>query len=121
MKKRKTIIVSYIVAGLLLLALPVVIIFNLTGSELPKIVHGEATPEMSIIPVAFTVAPTALGDITITALNSTRLGVEVDSVFLIDSNIITFTKEHLYSYLSIRSGESFALEEQSSNSFLLRF
>jgi len=70
---------------------------------------------------AFTIAPTALGDIDITAIDSTKAGVAIYSGFLITSEVQTLTEEHLYAYLSVRSGEDFTLEAQPDNAFLLRF
>ncbi|MCL2603302.1 MAG: Ig-like domain-containing protein [Defluviitaleaceae bacterium] len=66
-------------------------------------------------------APAALGGIQITPLDANGRGVSLDSAFLIKSDVKTLTAEHLKAYLSVPSGEAFALEDNGDNTFLLRF
>ena len=79
----------------------------------------------------FTIAPTALGELVILPLSASNLGIEVDSSFIISSDVITLTEEHLQSFLSVRrsselsaasadsSSINFTLESQRDGSFLL--
>jgi hypothetical protein len=66
------------------------------------------------------IAPTALGLLSIKALDNTDFGISTDTKFLISSDELTLTAEHLNSYLSLRSGEAFTLEENDDNTFLLQ-
>ena len=65
------------------------------------------------------VAPSAIGDITITPTASSELGVDVNSTFLIKTKD-NLTKEQLLSFLSVKSGEGFDLEE-GQDGYVLSF
>jgi len=130
MDKKKIIIISIIAAVTLLLIVVPIFIFIYTPSSASYNINQHIATEplqngallsKSPEPGSFAIAPTALGDITITALNTTELGVATDSAFLITSDVHTLTETHLLSYLSVRSGESFTLEAQPDNTFLLHF
>jgi len=87
----------------------------------PPIIQGEPSVNGVTFNESMTIAPTALGDITITAMDETHFGIATHSAFLISSAVNTLTMEHLHANLSMRSGESFTLEAQPDNAFLLRF
>ncbi|MCL2577468.1 MAG: Ig-like domain-containing protein [Defluviitaleaceae bacterium] len=80
---------------------------------------GESLLENEYEYPSLAIAPTALGAISIEALNYTEFGISTDTEFLISSETQTLTEEHLKNYLSVRSGEEFTLEEQNDNTFLL--
>jgi hypothetical protein len=132
MNKKRIIIISAIAAALVLTAGLSAAIINWAQPEIFG--NGERgtaeaaqnfAPTPGPTPIAtgasFAIAPTSLGDIAIRALSATDLGIAIDSAFLLSSDVRTLTREHLLSYLSVRSGESFILEEQPDNAFLLRF
>jgi len=78
----------------------------------------------TIIDEAFAIAPTALGQITITALSTSNLGIARDSSFSIASNTNALTEDHLLRYLSVEGSngnEDFQLERQANGDFLLHF
>jgi len=127
--KKKIIIISSVAAGLLLLAALIFVIIIRPG---PMAADENETDDAGITQTApttpglptgdgFTIAPTALGDITITPISITPLGVATDSGFLVSSDVQTLTEGHLRAHLSVRSGENFVLEEQPNGAFLLSF
>ena len=130
MNRKKIIIISIIAAVLTSAAVSAAIIINSTGlissndreqgtAETVRDLPSATTPIAT--GASFAIAPTSLGDLIVTALSNTDLGVETDSGFLISSDVRTLTMEHLLSYLSVKSGESFRLEQQPDNAFLLHF
>ncbi|MCL2421385.1 MAG: Ig-like domain-containing protein, partial [Defluviitaleaceae bacterium] len=125
MDKKKIIIISSI-AAILLIVIPALIFIYTPGSA-PYHINQNAvelppeSPADPPAPVAFTIAPTALGDISITALSTSDLGVATDTAFLITSDVHTLAEAHLLAYLSAGNGNSFTLEAQPDNAFLLRF
>ncbi|MCL2373186.1 MAG: Ig-like domain-containing protein [Defluviitaleaceae bacterium] len=66
-------------------------------------------------------APSALGNLIITPLSYSNLGVYTDSPFLIYSANGILTEEYLNTNLSVPTGEAFTLEAQPAGDFLLRF
>ena len=70
---------------------------------------------------AIHILPTALGEMTITALNDTPLGIAPDTAFLITPLELgrNLTETDLHSYLTVAGGKSFILEPQPENSFIL--
>ncbi|MCL2047214.1 MAG: Ig-like domain-containing protein [Defluviitaleaceae bacterium] len=72
------------------------------------------------------VAPSALGSISILPLSQNEFGVTVDSDFLITSETNALDTEHLISYLSSRNGEQFTITEREREAdenaeFILQF
>jgi len=136
MDKKKIVIISGIAVILLLVVSAIIFFYTLEETppvdgehrliEATQRVPATPNPPSNLEPFVeevepFGIAPSALGDITITALSTTALGVATDSTFLISSEVHTLTEEHLRSYLSVRSGEEFLLEARPDNAFLLSF
>lgn len=131
MSRKKKIILSCAAAAVVLVAAVVALLVYWAqiseDAEQPENGAVEVSQEPPIVtgPVvegaAFIIAPTSLGDITIAAIGAGELGIAADSEFLITSNVRGLTVEHLMSYLSVRSGEGFTLEQLSGDTFMLRF
>ena len=131
MKKRTVMIGAAIIIVLILFG-TILFFINQSvsnGTPIDSVSQHQKTPlhtnnlsaPSAITDTDISIAPTALGEIAITPLSTTTLGVATDSAFLISSDVITLTEDHLRSYLSVRSGEAFLLEPQSDNDFLLHF
>ena len=137
MSKRTILIIAGSVTTLCLIV-PLVLIFyfSSTDNDIPGIevaTHEPNQPPRPTLPTTptqepdpyipdqFTIAPAAIGLLSITPIESTSLGIARGTAFLISSETQPLTEAHLQSYLSIPSGESFTLEAQPDDTFLLRF
>ena len=106
-----------------------------TSDTRPPLIDTAPTPlpeqpsdEYMEVADQFTIAPAALGLLSITPQNTGNLGIQRDTAFLITSGTQTLTESHLRNYLTVRrpgsaeyiNGERLILEQQADNSFLLR-
>ncbi|MDR0272829.1 MAG: Ig-like domain-containing protein, partial [Clostridiales bacterium] len=135
--KKLIIIFSSIAAGLVFAIISAALVFSLSrrgdgstesaeNGEMPGVTIGSTRNSTTNMPIqeefldSF-VAPTALGGLIIEATDSSGLGVAKDSGFMITSETVALTAEHLMEFLTVRSGEEFTLDERGENTFLLSF
>ncbi|MCL2528437.1 MAG: Ig-like domain-containing protein [Defluviitaleaceae bacterium] len=89
-----------------------------TAQATPTPPTPQPTPQYeTIINGEFAIAPSAIGQLSITPVTTTDFGVATDSAFLITSD--NLTEAHLRAYLS--ASKAFTISAQTGNTFLLEF
>ena len=127
MDRKKIIMLSGAVGALVLIATAVMIFMISTAggiADAETMAQANQPPAVTgpnAIAASFSVAPTSLGDITISAQSATHLGVDINSAFLISSDVINLTEEYIRQHLSVSDNAAFSLTRQSDGIFLLQF